>query len=251
MTNDLSHKLSNIISGHRINQDDADWLRGLLSRQITPAAAIDPHKFVIQIQTAIENLRRIASGVEYAVDHDVSDHTIRMNIKHAQRRAKVVLPELDAAFGYLHDLAFRASSQAAQGEPMLVGDSNFEDFYQGFSFGTKGKKQLMREAYEAGLNERAGMQAAQGEAVACGWLYDTYHHETGRDDIYTDMDPTGKPGAANIRRVYTAPPAPAVPQGWREFIAECAKTAGKMVNGNQFSERANGLLAGTPEAAGK
>ena len=39
---------------------------------------------------------------------------------------------------------------------------------------------------------------------AIGWLYDTHHHETGRDDVYTDTDPTGKPGAENIRRVYRA-----------------------------------------------
>ncbi len=41
----------------------------------------------------------------------------------------------------------------------------------------------------------------------------------------------------------TAPPSPSVPKGWREFIAECATFAGKMVNGNQLSERAAGLLA--------
>lgn len=47
----------------------------------------------------------------------------------------------------------------------------------------------------------------------------------------------------------TAPPAPSVPDGWREFIAECATSAGKMVNGNRLSERAAGLLASGGKAS--
>lgn len=37
-----------------------------------------------------------------------------------------------------------------------------------------------------------------------------------------------------------------VPEGWREFVAECAGMAGGMVNGNQLSLRAQELLAAAP-----
>ena len=50
------------------------------------------------------------------------------------------------------------------------------------------------------------------------------------------------------RTIRAAAPAPAVPDGWREFIAECATYAGKMINGNRLSDRAAALLAAAPEA---
>lgn len=37
-----------------------------------------------------------------------------------------------------------------------------------------------------------------------------------------------------------------VPEGWREFIQDCAGTAGGMVNGNRLSARAAELLAASP-----
>lgn len=44
-------------------------------------------------------------------------------------------------------------------------------------------------------------------------------------------------------------PSQAVPEGWREFLADCATTAGGMVNGNRLSFRASELLASADQVA--
>jgi hypothetical protein len=53
--------------------------------------------------------------------------------------------------------------------------------------------------------------------------------------------------AAELRTL--AERAQGVPEGWREFIEECAKTAGGEVCGNNLSARAKGLLAAAPQPA--
>lgn len=93
---------------------------------------------------------------------------------------------------------------AAQGERLIVGDSDFEGWYSDFSHGTKAVKQKMREAYEAGMNDCAE-QPAQAEVVA--WRY---RFRTGNKWYYTEHGPheSQKPGL-RWERLYTAPPAPA------------------------------------------
>lgn len=75
----------------------------------------------------------------------------------------------------------------------------------------------------------------QGKGAA---LHCTEWHETAAQAVDAAMLAAAPTAAA---------PAPVVPEGWREFIAECATFAGKMVNGNRLSERAAGLLADAPE----
>lgn len=55
----LRPKLENIISGHRINADDADWLRGLLAAAPPPAAA----------RGDVRGLVALAERVQYADTH--------------------------------------------------------------------------------------------------------------------------------------------------------------------------------------
>lgn len=57
----------------------------------------------------------------------------------------------------------------------------------------------------------------------------------------------GKPLRGPGIKLYALPPLAGkvdVPDGWREFIEDCATTAGNMVNGNRLSARAKELLAG-------
>lgn len=49
-----------------------------------------------------------------------------------------------------------------------------------------------------------------------------------------------------VARLNASRDAVAVPEGWREFIEDCATTAGGMVNGNRLSHRAAELLAAAP-----
>ncbi|WP_262880426.1 hypothetical protein [Pseudomonas paralcaligenes] len=49
-----------------------------------------------------------------------------------------------------------------------------------------------------------------------------------------------------MREAIARPVHPSAPETWRAFIADCAATAGGMVNGNRLSARAAELLAASP-----
>jgi hypothetical protein len=75
-------------------------------------------------------------------------------------------------------------------------------------------------------------------------------------DRQASSDWCGRKASDMVREFGRLNPAPAeqqpaavVPEGWREFIEDCATTAGSMVNGNRLSIRASELLAAAPAPA--
>ena len=95
-------------------------------------------------------------------------------------------------------------------------------------------EELARLLKQSGDEFRALKSAPAGEREAV-----SYEHWK------VDMEPYGFSGldafqaGASWQRTHSA----GVPEGWREFIEDCANTAGGMVNGNRLSIRAQELLA--------
>jgi hypothetical protein len=102
--------------------------------------------------------------------------------------------------------------------------------------------------------KRAALAAAgMGQATQIiGWIHED---ELPENYPYAAMSPHSKVDGVRLFPVFAPgalpPTAAGVPEGWREFIEECAKTAGGEVCGNNLASRAKALLAAAAQSESK